>query len=117
MRRNFSRALENAVLVKPQDDWEKARTSNQEVSQEDRSVCKGAQVEPEWLGQSCGGGGGAGQQQALLDLFTQKSQKSMERSKRQEDVMPFCTANMAWLERRQAERSPPGAIGWWLAQW
>lgn len=54
---------------------------------------------------------------ALLDLFTQKSQKSMEISKRQEDVMPFCTVNVAWLERRQAERSPPGAIGWWLAQW
>lgn len=90
---------------------------NQEVSQEDRSVCKDAQVEPEWVGQSCGGGGGAGQQQALLDLFTQKSQKSMVRSERQEDVMPFCTVNVAWLERRQAERSPPGAIGWWLAQW
>lgn len=31
---------------------------NQEVSQEDRSVCKDAQVEPQWVGQSCGGGGG-----------------------------------------------------------
>lgn len=60
-------------------------------------------------GQSCGGG--AGQQQALLDLFTQVNGEIQER---QEDMMPFCAVNMAWLEHRRAERSPSRtqAGGW-----
>lgn len=68
-RRNFSRALEVLLLLNPRMIRKRPGQVNQEASQEDKSMCKGAQVEPAWLGQSCGGG--AEQQQALLDLFIQ----------------------------------------------
>lgn len=88
------------LLLNPRMIRKRPWQVNQEASQEDRSMCKGAQVEPTWLGQSCRGG--AGRQQPLLDLFTQVNGETQET----EDGMPFCTVNVAWLDRRQAERSP-----------